>query len=77
VRINPGVEWRKSFRFGVDGVGYPLRSGDPVIGSSGDRKGKPLTTEDTEEHGVNTLKSTDLHRCSQGRGSEEGKYNGD
>ena len=74
--VNPGVTRAKSFVFGV-GTGVPsMRSGDPVIGSSGDRKGKNGTTEDTEEHGVNILKSTDLHRCSQELTNANGQYNG-
>ena len=40
---------------GIAGIGkakpLPRRSGDPVIGKAGDRKGKTFTTEDTEDHG--------------------------
>jgi len=39
---NPWVELCKPFRIlvGVQGQGGEQRSGDPVIGASGDRKGK-------------------------------------
>ena len=40
MNINPGVTRAKCFVFGVTGGSIPYASGDPVIGGSGDRKGK-------------------------------------
>jgi hypothetical protein len=60
--FNPGVTRAKSFRFGVEVGVPPWRSGDRVIGLSGDRKGKTLNHKGHE--GTQSAASKELREKS-------------
>src|SRR5689334_13423436 len=90
VQGNLGVTRAKSFVFGVTGGSTPTRSGDPVIGSSGDRKGRRLPRLNLDVCGsrkgnssafpclrgeLNACFSTQLHRDAQVEKGGMSSYN--
>lgn len=79
-KTNPGVTRRKSFKSGVEVGGTPGMETSGTATRQQPRVGGEIRSaanaEIAEKQGVNPLKSTDLHRCSQGRTGGHGKYNG-